>query len=1678
MTSWIKLLIFAVVFAFPLTPYAQIVINEIHADPAPGLEGDANNDGVRSADNDEFVELVNSSASDIDISGWTLSDAQGVRHTFPNGTIVPGKCAIVVFGGGSPSGSFGGAIVQTTGSLGLNNTGDTVTLNDGASEVASVTYGSEANADQSLTRDPDMSGSEPLVQHTSASGAGGRLFSPGTKATGAPFSGCSAPGTGSIRVTKVTAPAGGAGFSFTGDLGDFTLNDGDETQFENLLAGDYSLTETVPAGWALDDVQVTGAGSTQITSGVTVHLQAGEEATVTFTNLALPDTTADLQVAKTDDDDPVFAGGNITYTVTVTNSGPSSAENVVLVDSLPGGATFVATDHGAESNDVVMANLGDLASGASVEVEIVVQADGEGTLTNKATVSSDTDDPDDTNNHATEQTTVESLPGTSVIINEVDADTPGSDDLEFIELFDGGGGHTGLSGLVVVLFNGSSDASYATFDLDGKTTDADGFFVLGNAGVQNVDLTFSNNKLQNGADAVALYFGDAADFPNGTPVTLSGLVDAVVYDTDDANDPGLLVLLHSGQPQVNENGAGDKDQHSIQRIPNGAGGPRNSAQYLAIPPTPGAENTGPPVPDIAVEPTSLDFGDLEAGQELDINVVVRNEGGGNLAVDSTIIAGPDAEQWQVTEGAAPFTLASGEARNVQVCFNPTSGGEKNAVLRIRSNDPDEDPFEVVLTGKGLAPDIAGPKRNLRFGPVDIGSQKQKSFALRNDGNEALSVTRIAIGGSHGEQYELVEKKEPFTLQPGESKRFKVIFAPDTVGILRGRVRFYSNDPDEPRFAVGMRGDGRVNPDLDPDIAVEPASLDFGAVQLGAGVERTVMVRNDSLGMLEVDTTEITGTAASDWQMTSGGAPFSLLAGEVHTIKLRFVPGSEGAKEARLSIHSNDPDEATVSVSLRGTGVAASGTSPFDSVVVINEIHYNPATSQGSDRQLEFLELHNTSETDVDLAGFAFSAGINHTFQAGDTLRASSLLVLASDSTSYPGSIQWTSGNLVNTGELLKLLDAGGALVDSVRYGVALPWPSEPNGAGPSLELRDPALNNSLAENWQASLIPGGTPGAENSNPSVVEPDIFVNPTELSYGEVEIGSSSDLQVAVTNLGAEELQVTTSVIAGPDADLWEITEGAAPFALSTGQSQTLTLRFSPTSEGQKRAQLELSSNDPDEPTVAVSLTGMGVTTTASPFAGMVVINELHYNPGTGQGSDNDFEFLELANASGEDIDLAGLSFARGIVYAFQAGDVLPANGFLVLARNGEMYEGSIEWTSGNLVNTGERVQIVDADGLTVDAVEYGVRTPWPSAPNGGGPSLELIDVALDNSKPENWQASAGVGGTPDEPNSGGGFVAPDIAVEPVAHDFGVLNLNQLEPLVVTIINEGGAALHVSEIALTGADTVHFALEGARPPLRLAPGDSRDFIVQARPAATGTKKAQLRIASNAPADTLVLVVLSMFVNSPPLAPSPVYPDWGAAADRLVWRQADDSDAGDEMSYRVEIAQEEQFSDLVFSTAAISDTSLVLSDLASASGLEVASFYYWRVQATDNHGAVSEVSPAGYFQYSANPTAVDGLAPGLPERFTLAQNYPNPFNPETQIRYEMPRPATVSLTVFDIKGQQVRKLVNRRNQKAGTHSVSWDGRDDSGVRVTSGTYFYRLVLRPQNTASMTFVRKMVFLK
>lgn len=160
-------------------------------------------------------------------------------------------------------------------------------------------------------------------------------------------------------------------------------------------------------------------------------------------------------------------------------------------------------------------------------------------------------------------------------------------------------------------------------------------------------------------------------------------------------------------------------------------------------------------------------------------------------------------------------------------------------------------------------------------------------------------------------------------------------------------------------------------------------------------------------------------------------------------------------------------------------------------VLINEINYDPVNAT---RRIEFIELHNPSSEPVSITGWRLRSAVTMTVPEV-TIPPGGYHCLVQDPEAFaavfPGvghSGPWT-GVLANRGELIELLDANGALVDSVDYRSGFPWPTAAKGGGPSLlttsmELLHPGLDNNLPGSWRraapAGTAPAATPGAANS----------------------------------------------------------------------------------------------------------------------------------------------------------------------------------------------------------------------------------------------------------------------------------------------------------------------------------------------------------------------------------------------------------------------------------------------------------------------------------------------------------------------------------------------------------------------------------------------------------------------
>jgi len=206
------------------------------------------------------------------------------------------------------------------------------------------------------------------------------------------------------------------------------------------------------------------------------------------------------------------------------------------------------------------------------------------------------------------------------------------------------------------------------------------------------------------------------------------------------------------------------------------------------------------------------------------------------------------------------------------------------------------------------------------------------------------------------------------------------------------------------------------------------------------------------------------------------------------------------------------------------------------------------------------------------------------------------------------------------------------------------------------------------------------------------------------------------------------------------------------------------------------------------------------------------------------------------------------------------------------------------------------------------------------------------------------------------------------------------------------------------------------------------------------------------------------SIFATLP--VPSPGSPSSGAfiASNSVSLNWYTTSTASDNLLYRVEVSSSPNMTSPVLQYDDVSDLSKVITTPHDGN-------YYWRVIAKDPSGEYSAYSSNGSF-HTAGTTGIKNETNLIPTKFEVFQNYPNPFNPSTIIKYGLPEAANVTVKVFNMLGQEVRTLVNDY-KNAGTFNVQWNGDNNSGQKVTSGIYIFR-VTAGNNAATM----KMILLK
>lgn len=472
---------------------------------------------------------------------------------------------------------------------------------------------------------------------------------------------------------------------------------------------------------------------------------------------------------------------------------------------------------------------------------------------------------------------------------------------------------------------------------------------------------------------------------------------------------------------------------------------------------------------------------------------------------------------------------------------------------------------------------------------------------------------------------------------------------------------------------------------------------------------------------------------------------------------------------------------------------------------VTEIHYNPLGEESiPGSEFEFIELKNNGITQVNLTGATFKEGINFYFAEETVLKPGNFIVLASNAVAFKQRYGFApsgeyDGQLDNKGEELMLVNAVGDTLIHFSYNDKQPWPASADGLGFSLvpKTKVPGTDWDNGANWRASATLNGSPDADDPESEIHKiliNEVLANSEAPQTDAVELFNPNDADINVggwylsdkqsspkkwkisegTIVPAHGFVVFNEGHYEGDQIQYAATEFGSSFSLSSKGEGIFLFSAAPSGEltGYQTG-FDFEASEPGisfgryvnstnkEQFVAQAVNTLGETN-GLPKVGPVIINQIMYHP-----DENQFEFIELVNISGEKVDLfdetlqtpwkvSGIDFVFPENTSIEPGQsiylveqsVSPAD-FKTLFSLDESTQ--IFNYNGKLQNDGETIALLKSyqseydNGelkvpyIVIDRVDYNDNELWPAA-DGNGNALQRISQNVYGDDPAAWKAVA--------------------------------------------------------------------------------------------------------------------------------------------------------------------------------------------------------------------------------------------------------------------------------------------------------------------------------------------------
>ncbi|MBK1850322.1 choice-of-anchor D domain-containing protein [Marinobacter sp. 1-4A] len=454
-----------------------------------------------------------------------------------------------------------------------------------------------------------------------------------------------------------------------------------------------------------------------------------------------------------------------------------------------------------------------------------------------------------------------------------------------------------------------------------------------------------------------------------------------------------------------------------------------SAEISADIPT--SATVGTPLPAFAVSAMTLVNEDSRTGLKLvgsetvegtavNTNQIITTSGTVEQTVTLTIPPSPiPSESGAFTvpaSGQAPeFTFSAQDVGNAEI---RVGGLTLNLVARTANGDIAPAPIGEITTNCTLlagqdnllqtvavvdepsdTPRIAVNRDEVAFGNVQAGTTKDEIVTLSNTGNAALGINGVSIAGANASAF--MQSNSCGTIAAGESCDVNVTYIPDGEGTQSATLTINSTDAENSSVDVALNGRSVLAPI--PEIAVTPASVNLGRVQLGQSNSTQVTISNNGNDTLLINGIELAGPDASEFLQTNNCT--TVAPGQTCSAEVSFTAAAAGVRNAQLVISSDDPENAEVSVPVTAEGFEA----PTNEI----ELLLGLAGSTYINSSDSTLPLTGSIATLLELASGTFEADLNVEPTVGNfSIKLLFSRLNATANVEFEQS-EMTTGNLVN-----------------------------------------------------------------------------------------------------------------------------------------------------------------------------------------------------------------------------------------------------------------------------------------------------------------------------------------------------------------------------------------------------------------------------------------------------------------------------------------------------------------------------------------------------------------------------------------------------------------------------------------------------------------------------------------